>query len=62
MSKQYKALKPLGRWVKGEIVGDLPELQIKQLLKDKIIEEVKVVATKQVKQTKQNIGENKDVE
>jgi hypothetical protein len=25
MKTQYKALKPIGPWVKGQIVGDLPQ-------------------------------------
>lgn len=61
MSKQYKALKPVGRWEIGQIIGDLPELQINQLLKDNFIEEVQIAVTKQAKQTKQ-IGDAKDVE
>ena len=30
MKTQYKALKPIGSWVKGQIVGDLPQEKIKQ--------------------------------
>ena len=35
MKTQYKALKPIGPWVKGQIVGDLPQEKIKQLLDEK---------------------------
>ncbi|WP_171488555.1 hypothetical protein [Acinetobacter defluvii] len=45
MDKQYKALKPVGRFEKGEIVGGLSDEQIKKLVADKIIEEVKTSAT-----------------
>ena len=41
MKMQYKALKPLGPWVKGQIVGDLPQEKIKQLLEDGVIEVIK---------------------
>ena len=41
MKTQYKALKPIGRWVKGQIVGDLPQEKIKQLLEDGVIEAIK---------------------
>ena len=41
MDKQYKALKPVGRFEKGEIVGGLSDEQIKKLVADKVIEEVK---------------------
>ena len=38
MKTQYKALKPIGPWVEGQIVGDLPQEKIKQLLEDGVIE------------------------
>ena len=41
MKTHYKALKPIGRWVKGQIVGDLPQEKIKQLLEDGAIEAIK---------------------
>ena len=41
MKTQYKALKPIGPWVKGQIVGDLPQDKIKQLLEDGVIEAIK---------------------
>lgn len=51
MTKQYKALQPVGRFSKGEVVGGLTDVQIKQLLADKIIEEVKSSAP--IKQNKE---------
>ncbi|VXA82139.1 conserved hypothetical protein [Acinetobacter sp. 8I-beige] len=41
MKMQYKALKPIGPWVNGQIVGDLPQAKIKQLLEDGVIEAIK---------------------
>lgn len=41
MKTQYKALKPIGPWVNGQIVGDLPQDKIKQLLEDGVIEAIK---------------------
>ena len=41
MKTQYKALKPIGPWVNGQIVGDLPQEKIKQLLEDGVIEAIK---------------------
>ena len=41
MKTQYKALKPIGPWVKGQLVGDLPQEKIKQLLDDGVIEAIK---------------------
>lgn len=38
--KQYKALKPIGRWQTGDIVGDLTQDQIKQLVAERVIEEI----------------------
>ena len=39
MTKQYKAVEPVGRFAKGDIIGGLPESQIKQLLADGVIKE-----------------------
>ena len=47
MINQHKALQPVGRFKAGETVGGLSDAQIKQLLADKIIEEVKI--TEEVK-------------
>ena len=41
MKTQYKALKPIGPWMEGQIVGDLPQEKIKQLLEDGVIEAIK---------------------
>ena len=41
MKMQYKALKPIGPWVKGQIVGDLPQEKISQLLASDVIKEIK---------------------
>lgn len=50
MTKKYKTLTNVGRWKKGDIVGDLPEAQIKQLVAERIIEEVQEAeAPKQTK-------------
>jgi hypothetical protein len=65
MTKQYKALQPIGRWVKGEIIGSFPTEQIIQLERDGIIEAIEENA--QVEQTpkaelkqsnKKQVGEN----
>ena len=48
MKKQYKALQPVGRFKKGDVVGGLDDAQIKKLLADGVIQEVseaKVAAT-----------------
>lgn len=39
--KQYKALKPVGRWQIGDALGDLTEDQIKKLVAERVIEEIK---------------------
>lgn len=39
MTKQYKALKPVGRFKKGDLVGGLNDAQIKQLIADGTIQE-----------------------
>ncbi|WP_171264325.1 hypothetical protein [Acinetobacter sp. ANC 3832] len=41
MSKQYKALELVGRFNKGDFIGDLPEHEIVRLLENKVIVEVK---------------------
>ncbi len=55
MINQHKALQPVGRFKVGETVGGLSDAQIKQLLADKIIEEVKPSApTKLTKEVKKD--------
>mgnify|MGYP003617716083 CR=1 FL=1 len=55
MINQHKALQPVGRFKVGETVGGLSDTQIKQLLADKIIEEVKPSApTKLTKEVKRD--------
>lgn len=49
--KTYKALQPVGRFEKGDIIGGLSDDQIKRLEADKIIEEVKPSA--QIKPAKE---------
>ncbi|WP_180079361.1 hypothetical protein [Acinetobacter sp. YH12058] len=44
MAKQYKAIKPVGRFQVGEVVGGLNEDQIKKLVADGVIQEVKPAA------------------
>lgn len=39
--KQYKALKAVGRWQKGDVIGGLDDAQIKKLVADRVIEEIK---------------------
>lgn len=50
--KTYKALQPVGRFEKGDIVGGLSDDQIKRLEADKIIEEVKPSAQPKPKEVK----------
>lgn len=50
--KTYKALQPVGRFEKGDIVGGLSDDQIKRLEADKIIEEVKLSAQPKLKEVK----------
>lgn len=45
MSKQYRALEPVGRFKKGDFIGDLPVHEIERLLENKVIAEVKPIAT-----------------
>lgn len=40
MAKQYKALQPVGRFQKGDMVGGLDDAQIKKLVADGVIQEV----------------------
>lgn len=40
MTKQYKALKPVGRFKEGDLVGGINDAQIKQLIADGTIQEV----------------------
>ena len=40
MAKQYKALQPVGRFKKGDVIGGLSDTQIKKLLADGVIQEV----------------------
>ena len=51
--KTYKALKPVGRWKKGEIVGGLSDAQIKQLVAERIIEEVQDVQAPKTTKSKE---------
>lgn len=39
MTTLYKAVQPVGRFAKGDIVGDMPASQIKQLLADGVIKD-----------------------
>ena len=39
MAKQYKALQPVGRFNKGDLVGGLCDAQIKKLVADGVIKE-----------------------
>ena len=50
--KIYKALQPIGRFEKGDIVGGLSDDQIKRLEADKVIEEVKPSAQPKPKEVK----------
>lgn len=45
MSKLYKALEPVGRFKKGDFIGDLPAHEIERLLEIKGIAEVRPAAT-----------------
>lgn len=58
MKMQYKALKPIGPWVKGQIVGDLPQEKIKQLLKDGVIEAINPVVKAEVKPKTKEVPAN----
>ena len=58
MKTQYKALKPIGPWVKGQLVGDLPQEKIKQLLEDGVIEAIKPEIKAAVKPKTQEVPAN----
>lgn len=58
MKTQYKALKPIGPWVKGQIVGDLPQEKIKQLLEDGVIEVIKLEVKAEVKPKTKEVPAN----
>ncbi|MGN5533741.1 hypothetical protein [Acinetobacter sp. Lyrl_1] len=51
MAKQYKALKPVGRFQVGDLVGGLSDEQIKKLIADGVIQEVKTAAATTKKAT-----------
>lgn len=51
MAKQYKALKPVGRFQVGDLVGGLSDEQIKKLIADGVIQEVKTTAAAMKKAT-----------
>lgn len=51
MAKQYKALKPVGRFQVGELVGGLNEDQIKKLVAEGVIQEVSTTAATTKKTT-----------
>ena len=44
MAKQYKALKPVGRFQVDELVGGLNKGQVEKLIADGVIQEVKAAA------------------
>ena len=58
MKTQYKALKPIGPWVEGQIVGDLPQEKIKQLLDDGVIEVIKPEVKVEVKPKTKEVPAN----
>lgn len=58
MKTQYKALKPIGPWVKGQLVGDLPQEKIKQLLGDGVIEAIKPEVKVEVKPKTKEVPAN----
>ena len=58
MKTQYKAIKPIGPWVKGQIVGDLPQEKIKQLLEDGVIEAIKPEVKAEVKPKSKEVPAN----
>ena len=58
MKMQYKALKPIGPWVNGQIVGDLPQEKIKQLLEDGVIEAIKPEVKVEVKPKTKEVPAN----
>ena len=58
MKKQYKALKPIGPWMEGQIVGDLSQVKIKQLLDDGVIEAIKPEVKAEVKPKTKEVPAN----
>ena len=58
MKTQYKALKPIGPWREGQIVGDLPQVKIKQLLDDGVIEAIKPEVKVEVKPKTKEVPAN----
>ena len=58
MKMQYKALKPIGPWVKGQIVGDLPQDNISQLLANGVIEAIKPEVKTEVKPKTKEVPAN----
>lgn len=52
MTKQYKALKPIGRFKEGDIVGGFTEAEIKHHLAKGNIEEVEAKPTKKTAEVK----------
>ena len=58
MKTQYKALKPIGPWVKDQIVGDLPQEKIKQILDDGVIEAIKPEAKVEAKPKTKEVPAN----
>jgi len=58
MAKQYKALVPVGRFSKDDIVGGLSDAQIKKLVADGTIQEVPEEA-KASAPTKKTTGDEK---
>ena len=51
MAKQYKALQPVGRFQKGDMVGGLDDAQIKKLVADGVIQEVPEAKSAPAKKT-----------
>ena len=58
MKTQYKALTPIGPWMVGQIVGDLPHEKIKQLLDDGVIEVIKPEVKVEVKPKTKEVPAN----
>ena len=58
MKTQYKALKPIGPWMEGQIVGDLRQVKIKQLLDDGVIEAIKPEVKVEVKPKTKEVPAN----
>ena len=58
MKTLYKALKPIGPWMEGQIVGDLPQVKIKQLLDDGVIEAIKPEVKVEVKPKTKEVPAN----